>query len=678
MLDVNNNSKVARATSQDAQIILQPRLAQSHYHLGQVWAKQEQWEKAIASYRQALQLEARSEVYLSLAAALVQNGKNVEAIECYHHAIEQQPNLAQAHHNLGDLLQKQGTLEEAISAYEKAIEFEPGFSWSHNNLGDALRDLERWEEASTAYQKAIELNPDFAWSHYNLAEVSMKLENWDEAVIAYRAATALQNNLPIFKSKLAKALQNQGAKSLRESIDLYAEQIAKNPENPEYYHHALELEPYNTQLYLGLGKALEDKKDINQAIVFYNFALGQDPDCFEEVWAAYSRLMKSEFDMPAIKQKLSESCATLGNICLNKTRKIYREALRLNPKNAQLDRQDLEALLKLEPDILEFEDSAIASQADLIDFYTKNKIEDLETRTLKSPSQVKIPISTALVDIIVCVHNALDDVKKCLNSIISNTTSEYHLIIVNDGSEVETSNFLSEWVNRDRNITLIRNPIAKGYTKAANQGLQASRSDYVLLLNSDTIVTKNWTEKLIECANSDSKIGVVGPLSNCASWQSVPELFDANGDWAINTIPSQYSLEQYGNLIEKKSNKSFPSVSFVNGFCYMITRAALNSVGLLDEESFPHGYGEENDLSLRIIKAGFKLAIADHTYIYHAKSKSFGHQRRKELAKQGSLALKKKHPHVDFKNLTVQIKENQDLENLRNILKKVTNSEYLK
>ena len=247
MLDVNHNGKVARLTSQDAQIILQPRLAQSHYHLGQVFAKQEQWEKAIASYRQALQIEARSEVYLSLAAALVRNGKNVEAIECYQKAIEQQPNLGKAHHDLGDLLQKQGRLEEAISAYEKAIEFEPGFSWSHNNLGDVLRDLERWEEASTAYKKALELNPNFAWSHYNLAEAQQHQEHWQEAEASYRQALELDSSLVWAYSYLGDVLCHQ---------ERWSEAI-------ESYEKAIELEPnINVSVYQNLSEALEKVKQL--------------------------------------------------------------------------------------------------------------------------------------------------------------------------------------------------------------------------------------------------------------------------------------------------------------------------------------------------------------------------------------------------------------------------------
>ncbi|TAF38017.1 MAG: hypothetical protein EAZ66_06725 [Alphaproteobacteria bacterium] len=97
----------------------------------------------------------------------------------------------------------------------------------------------------------------------------------------------------------------------------------------------------------------------------------------------------------------------------------------------------------------------------------------------------------------------------------------------------------------------------------------------------------------------------------------------------------------------------------------MIKRAVLEAIGWLDEESFPYGYGEENDFSIRARKAGFKLAIADNAYVYHSKSKSFGHERRQELSKQGSTAFKQKHPDINVKALTEEIKNNQTLDRLR-------------
>src|SRR6266498_2060752 len=66
------------------------------------------------------------------------------------------------------------------------------------------------------------------------------------------------------------------------------------------------------------------------------------------------------------------------------------------------------------------------------------------------------PLHQSLVEIIVCVHNALNDVVRCLDSIIAHTTHPYHLIIVNDGSQAETSEYLEDFA-KSHGATLIVN-----------------------------------------------------------------------------------------------------------------------------------------------------------------------------------------------------------------------------
>lgn len=66
-----------------------------------------------------------------------------------------------------------------------------------------------------------------------------------------------------------------------------------------------------------------------------------------------------------------------------------------------------------------------------------------------------------------------------------------------------------------------------------------------MLLNSDTIVTKNWIDKMIECSNSGDNIGIVGPLSNTASWQSVPKIIGNNGDWCKNELPEGINVDYF-------------------------------------------------------------------------------------------------------------------------------------
>ena len=247
------------------------------------------------------------------------------------------------------------------------------------------------------------------------------------------------------------------------------------------------------------------------------------------------------------------------------------------------------------------------------------------------------------VDVVVCVHNALEHVERCLRSVLARTTVPYRLIVVNDGSDAPTSERLREFDAEHDVVTLIETDGPLGYTCAANQGLRASTASNVALLNSDTIVPRLWLEEMLECMASATTVGIVGPLSNAASWQSVPERTGADGRWAVNRLPPGYNVDEYAELLWLSSKRRFPRVDFVNGFCFMVSRSVIERIGFLDEDNFPRGYGEENDYCIRAQDAGFELAIADHCFVYHAKSKSFGDATRDKLAQAGGVALERKH-----------------------------------
>ncbi len=248
----------------------------------------------------------------------------------------------------------------------------------------------------------------------------------------------------------------------------------------------------------------------------------------------------------------------------------------------------------------------------------------------------------ASVDVIVCVHNALDDVRRCLESVVRYTAPPYNIILVDDGSDAPTRDYLQYFAD-SQGAVLLRNEQARGYTLAANQGLRASSADYALLLNSDTIVPPGWLDGMVACAESDPRIGLVGPLSNTASWQSVPETLNEEGDWAENILPEGVSVVEMAHRIRTDSARLYPRIPFLNGFCLMIKRAALQEIGYFDEETFGAGYGEENDYCLRARKAGWELAVADDVYIYHAQSKSYSHERRRKLARRADQKLAAKH-----------------------------------
>lgn len=269
------------------------------------------------------------------------------------------------------------------------------------------------------------------------------------------------------------------------------------------------------------------------------------------------------------------------------------------------------------------------------------------------------------MDVVVCVHNALDDVQRCLASLTAETDPARHrIIVVNDGSSEATGAWLRGFAN-DAGATLIENPEPLRYTRAANQGLRESTADYAVLLNSDTIVTPGWLDKLVRCAESDPAVGIAGPLSNAASYQSVPAVFDDTGDWALNPLPGGMTPGDMAALVERVSRCEYPRVPFVNGFCFAIKRGVIDTIGYLDEESFPNGYGEENDYCIRARQAGFALAIADDAFVYHAKSKSYEHDARRALSQTGADALARKHGARFMKKAYRSINQFRGLDALR-------------
>ncbi len=262
--------------------------------------------------------------------------------------------------------------------------------------------------------------------------------------------------------------------------------------------------------------------------------------------------------------------------------------------------------------------------------------------------------------IVVCVHNALDDVAECLDSLHRNTASPFELILVDDGSDEATRSFLASFVERHA-ARLVRHDASRGYTVSANEGLRLAGGELVVLLNSDTVVPRGWLDALLECSAATPQTGIVGPLSNSACWQSVPSM----RGWVTNTLSKGVTLEEMSALVRTASRREFPKVTIVNGFCLGIRRQVLDRIGLLDEEAFPVGYGEESDYCVRAARAGFELRIADHCYVYHKKSRSFSLERRKPLVKAGDEQLVRKFGREYFDGTVAAMDDHPELPRIR-------------
>jgi GT2 family glycosyltransferase len=278
-------------------------------------------------------------------------------------------------------------------------------------------------------------------------------------------------------------------------------------------------------------------------------------------------------------------------------------------------------------------------------------------------------------DVIVCVHNALPSVIECLNSLAKSRDSRVHrIVIVDDGSNPETRQWLEQFSSATGNVTMIRNETAGGYTKAANKGLQASNAEVSILLNSDTIVAGRWIEKIVDAIKSNPGVGIAGPLSSAASHQSIPDHRSSAGQTAINDIPPGYSVMDMNEWCERNSPADFtPRVPLVHGFCFGIAREVVQRIGGFDEHNFPNGYGEENDYCFRAVNAGFSLAVALHTYVYHEKSQSYQGERREKLMKEGNQRIRDLHSKSRVLRAVKSMQDNPHLVRMRTLARTLFN-----
>ncbi|MBN1415810.1 MAG: glycosyltransferase [Bacteroidales bacterium] len=271
----------------------------------------------------------------------------------------------------------------------------------------------------------------------------------------------------------------------------------------------------------------------------------------------------------------------------------------------------------------------------------KKKLRDLISRpAIQFPIFPEEQLPEIPVTIIIPIFNAFEYVKKCIESVLLHTQPPHEILLINDGSsDQRIEPLLQGYVYNNPRVKLMTNMQNQGYTRTINIGCMSCSTD-VVLLNSDTLVTSRWIDRLRESAYRKKEIGTVTPVSNNAGAFSVPEL---NRD---NEIPPGYTLDSYAELISKVAIGHLPEVFTGSGFCMYIKRAVLDTIGVFDDINFPIGYGEENDFCLRAVKAGFKNVLDDGVYIYHRREASFGTE-KEQLSEKARVQLRLLHPEYD-------------------------------
>ncbi len=243
------------------------------------------------------------------------------------------------------------------------------------------------------------------------------------------------------------------------------------------------------------------------------------------------------------------------------------------------------------------------------------------------------------IDVVVPVYNAAADLARCVQSVLDHSSGDWRLLLIDDASpDPSIGAYFSALRARPlQEVTLLANPTNLGFTLTANRGIAEARDDAdVVLLNSDTVVTRGWLDKLSRCAASDPRIGTITPFSNNAEICSLPR-FCVNNPW-----PPANDPESLVAALERAAVPTYPDLPTGVGFCLYIRRALIDAIGSFDP-AFGLGYGEENDFCLRASAAGYRNVLCEDTFVLHLGGSSFG-AKRSDLALRNTALLLERHP----------------------------------
>ncbi len=218
--------------------------------------------------------------------------------------------------------------------------------------------------------------------------------------------------------------------------------------------------------------------------------------------------------------------------------------------------------------------------------------------------------STSLASIVILTCNQRELTRACLESIRKHTASPYEVIVVDNASTDGTVADLEQHARESNTYKVIFNSKNRGYPFANNQGIVASRGDFVILLNNDVVVTDGWLEGLIECARSHPRIGIVGPMTNYISGPQCERGVAYRSMDEMQRFATRYRTEH------RYQWREFPRIT---GFCMLVKRELIEKIGGLDP-LFGMGNCEDDDFCLRSIQVGYKNMIAGDVFIHHVGS----------------------------------------------------------
>jgi len=214
------------------------------------------------------------------------------------------------------------------------------------------------------------------------------------------------------------------------------------------------------------------------------------------------------------------------------------------------------------------------------------------------------------ISIIILNWNGKKILKKCLDSVKSQTFKNFETILVDNASEDGSQEFLRKdypWVK------LVENKKNFGYAKGNNIGIRSSKGEYVLILNNDTVLDRNFLKELDNCKNKADILGVKN------YFYDKKEIF-----WAVGAKLNKFTMRAslIGNKEKDNGQYDNADIEYTVGSAIFVDRKVFDKIGYLNEEYFC--YYEETEWQTRALNKGFKIALCPKAKLWHRVAYSTG------------------------------------------------------
>ncbi len=241
--------------------------------------------------------------------------------------------------------------------------------------------------------------------------------------------------------------------------------------------------------------------------------------------------------------------------------------------------------------------------------------------------------------VLVCWNNK-NYLEPCLQSLYEGGLQRtFDVVVVDNGSTDGSQDMLRE---KYPEILIIQNDHNVGLAKACNQGMEATESPYVLLLNNDTLVNGESLDALVNFMEETPDAAAVGGklLNEDGSFQAgYAEFSTLWEEFMIATHIGEFVRKGYPSHLDVEVQQPTP-VGWLSSACLLLRRAVLDKVGMLDEEYFI--YGDEADLQYRLQQKGWKVYYLPFATTLHYGGRSMNRWRRRKMVYRGKMLFYRK------------------------------------